>query len=384
MELTNEFRVDRPIEETWNVLTDVERIAPALPGAQLQEIEGDEYRGIVKVKVGPITAQYKGKATFVEKDDTNHKAVLRAEGRDTKGQGNASALDHGVARARRAGHEGHRAHRPHGHRQGRPVRSRHHGRRQQRSCSTSSSSSSRRRSSRETPARRRSPTRRWRWQRPNRKRRSRRRTRRRRRRSVGSTIPSPSRSTSSARRGTVGGEARGADRHRRVARPLVRAWRAASSPRLGGRRRGGRRRRRHRAARQSASLCLRCRRTRLRRPARRDPKRASPRRRHAHADAVLARREDESERVSRLEAAAACKAAERAVDRGGAAARPCSRTPRSATRPSLSITSGPRPSGGVGGTRQGVKCLHAHYAAFLAGSDDPVGRWVAARLREQA
>jgi carbon monoxide dehydrogenase subunit G len=92
MELTNEFRVDRPIDETWNVLTDVERIAPALPGAQLQEIEGDEYRGIVKVKVGPITAQYKGKATFVEKDDTNHKAVLRAEGRDTKGQGNASAL----------------------------------------------------------------------------------------------------------------------------------------------------------------------------------------------------------------------------------------------------------------------------------------------------
>ena len=92
MELTNEFRVDRPIEETWNVLTDVERIAPALPGAQLQEIEGDEYRGIVKVKVGPITAQYKGKATFVEKDDANHKAVLKAEGRDTKGQGNASAL----------------------------------------------------------------------------------------------------------------------------------------------------------------------------------------------------------------------------------------------------------------------------------------------------
>jgi hypothetical protein len=92
MELTNEFRVERPVDEAWKVLTDVERIAPALPGAQLQEIEGDEYRGIVKVKVGPITAQYKGKATFVEKDDTNHRAVLKAEGRDTKGQGNASAL----------------------------------------------------------------------------------------------------------------------------------------------------------------------------------------------------------------------------------------------------------------------------------------------------
>lgn len=92
MELTNEFRVERPVDETWKVLTDVERIAPALPGAQLQEIEGEEYRGIVKIKVGPITAQYKGKATFVEKDDVNHKAVLKAEGRDTKGQGNASAL----------------------------------------------------------------------------------------------------------------------------------------------------------------------------------------------------------------------------------------------------------------------------------------------------
>jgi carbon monoxide dehydrogenase subunit G len=62
-----------------------------MPGAQLQEIEGDEYRGIVKVKVGPITAQYKGKATFVESDEQNHRAVLRAEGRDTRGQGNASA-----------------------------------------------------------------------------------------------------------------------------------------------------------------------------------------------------------------------------------------------------------------------------------------------------
>lgn len=91
MELTNRFRVGVPVAEAWAVLTDVERIAPCLPGAQLQEIEGEEYRGIVKVKVGPITAQYKGKATFLEKDDTKHVAVLKAEGRDTRGQGNASA-----------------------------------------------------------------------------------------------------------------------------------------------------------------------------------------------------------------------------------------------------------------------------------------------------
>src|SRR5438874_3120817 len=91
MELTNEFRVGVPLQDAWAILTDVERIAPCMPGAELQEIEGDEYRGVVKIKVGPITAQYKGKATFVEKDDGAHKAVLRAEGRDTRGQGNANA-----------------------------------------------------------------------------------------------------------------------------------------------------------------------------------------------------------------------------------------------------------------------------------------------------
>ena len=92
MELNNEFEVNAPVDKAWAVLTDVEKIAPCLPGAQLQEVEGDEYRGIVKVKVGPIAVQYKGAATFVEKDDANHRAVLKAEGRDTKGAGNASAL----------------------------------------------------------------------------------------------------------------------------------------------------------------------------------------------------------------------------------------------------------------------------------------------------
>jgi carbon monoxide dehydrogenase subunit G len=91
MNIENEFRVDVPVEEAWRVLLDVERIAPCMPGAQLQEIDGDEYRGIVKVKVGPISAQYKGAARLTEVDDANHRAVIRAEGRDTRGQGNASA-----------------------------------------------------------------------------------------------------------------------------------------------------------------------------------------------------------------------------------------------------------------------------------------------------
>jgi len=91
MELSNEFVVTAPIAATWAILTDLERIAPCLPGAQLDEVEGDEYRGTVKVKVGPITSQYKGTATFVSLDEVNHKAVLRATGRDTRGQGNATA-----------------------------------------------------------------------------------------------------------------------------------------------------------------------------------------------------------------------------------------------------------------------------------------------------
>lgn len=91
MELNNDFEVAAPIDLVWSVLTDVERIAPCLPGAQLLEIEGDEFRGVVKIKVGPITAQYKGAASFLERDDVGYRAVLRAEGRDTRGAGNAAA-----------------------------------------------------------------------------------------------------------------------------------------------------------------------------------------------------------------------------------------------------------------------------------------------------
>jgi carbon monoxide dehydrogenase subunit G len=91
VKIEDQFRVGVPVDEAWKVLLDVERIAPCMPGAQLQEIEGDEYRGIVKVKVGPITAQYKGAARITETDEAGHVVVIRAEGRDTRGQGNASA-----------------------------------------------------------------------------------------------------------------------------------------------------------------------------------------------------------------------------------------------------------------------------------------------------
>ena len=91
MELVNNFSVKVPVDRAWALLTDVQKIAPCLPGATLEEVEGEEYRGSVKVKVGPITAAYKGKARFIEMDESSHSAVLKAEGRDTKGQGNASA-----------------------------------------------------------------------------------------------------------------------------------------------------------------------------------------------------------------------------------------------------------------------------------------------------
>lgn len=91
MQITDTFHVDVAVETAWDVLLDVERIAPCMPGAQLQEVEGDEYRGIVKVKVGPITAQYKGAARIVEADVDARRIVIKAEGRDTRGQGNAAA-----------------------------------------------------------------------------------------------------------------------------------------------------------------------------------------------------------------------------------------------------------------------------------------------------
>jgi hypothetical protein len=90
-QLINEFTVNRPIEEAWPLITDLERIAPCLPGAELQEVEGETYRGVVKVKLGAISSQFKGEAHFVERDDENYRAMIKGAGRDTGGRGNASA-----------------------------------------------------------------------------------------------------------------------------------------------------------------------------------------------------------------------------------------------------------------------------------------------------
>ena len=91
MELNNEIDVNAPIQEVWEAFNTPERIAPCLPGAELQEVDGNNFNGLVKIKVGPITAQYKGTASYLEKDEDAQKVVIKGDGRDTRGAGNASA-----------------------------------------------------------------------------------------------------------------------------------------------------------------------------------------------------------------------------------------------------------------------------------------------------
>lgn len=92
MELVNEFRVPVAVDKAWEVLTDVERVAPCIPGARLLSVDGDDFTGAVKVKVGPITVEYQGKGAFKEKDPQARRAVIKGTAKETRGQGNASAL----------------------------------------------------------------------------------------------------------------------------------------------------------------------------------------------------------------------------------------------------------------------------------------------------
>src|SRR4051812_49089769 len=91
MKLENSFTVPVPIEQAWQVLQDVERIAPCMPGATLDSVEGDSFTGRVKAKVGPIMLTYSGKATFADKDASAHSMVIEASGKETRGSGTAKA-----------------------------------------------------------------------------------------------------------------------------------------------------------------------------------------------------------------------------------------------------------------------------------------------------
>ena len=92
MKLENRFTVPVPVDEAWRVLLDVERVAPCMPGATLTKVEGDEFEGTVKVKVGPINLTYGGTARFVSKDEAVHVAVIAGSGKETRGTGTAKAL----------------------------------------------------------------------------------------------------------------------------------------------------------------------------------------------------------------------------------------------------------------------------------------------------
>jgi carbon monoxide dehydrogenase subunit G len=91
VELEHEFTVPVPVAQAWEVLLDVKRIAPCMPGAVVDSVDGDSFTGQVKVKVGPITVAYAGKASFLEKDAAAHRAVVEAKGRETRGSGTAAA-----------------------------------------------------------------------------------------------------------------------------------------------------------------------------------------------------------------------------------------------------------------------------------------------------
>jgi carbon monoxide dehydrogenase subunit G len=98
MKIDNEFTVGVPIERAWEVLTDLEGIAPCLPGAQLTGVDGDVYSGKVKIKVGPVISEYAGTARFLEKDASAYRAVIDAKGKDSRGAGNAAAAIHAQLR----------------------------------------------------------------------------------------------------------------------------------------------------------------------------------------------------------------------------------------------------------------------------------------------
>jgi len=87
MNLLNEFSVPLNVEDAWLLLTDVAKIAPCMPGAHLEEIHGDIFKGTIQIKIGPVAPVFKGHATFLSKDPVQHRAVLHVEGEDIKGQG---------------------------------------------------------------------------------------------------------------------------------------------------------------------------------------------------------------------------------------------------------------------------------------------------------
>lgn len=91
MDLTHEFSVPTPVGETWDHFQDIAAVAECFPGATVSETDGDTFRGSCKVKLGPIALVYQGSGTFVERDDSAHRFVVDAKGKDKRGNGTAAA-----------------------------------------------------------------------------------------------------------------------------------------------------------------------------------------------------------------------------------------------------------------------------------------------------
>src|SRR5215204_5130708 len=92
MEFENHFDVDVPIDEVWDALLDLERVAPAVPGARVVERRSDDaYKVAIKVRVGPMSMTYNGEVEITERDDAAHRAVMRARAKESRGQGTADA-----------------------------------------------------------------------------------------------------------------------------------------------------------------------------------------------------------------------------------------------------------------------------------------------------
>jgi carbon monoxide dehydrogenase subunit G len=91
VKLEHKFVVPAPVEQTWAAFNDLERVVPCFPGATLTSYDGDEFTGSCKVKLGPVSLQYSGNGTFLERDPADHHAVIEAKGKDRRGNGTATA-----------------------------------------------------------------------------------------------------------------------------------------------------------------------------------------------------------------------------------------------------------------------------------------------------
>jgi carbon monoxide dehydrogenase subunit G len=92
MRFENRFDVDAPLEKVWETVLDVERVAPTVPGAQVLERSGeDAYKVAIKVRVGPMSMTYRGEVEITERDETAHRAVMKARAKESRGQGTADA-----------------------------------------------------------------------------------------------------------------------------------------------------------------------------------------------------------------------------------------------------------------------------------------------------